>query len=98
QRRRLVAVGCRGDLEALLGQRVADRVADRRLVVGDEDSAAAHATGVGLGFATGRRTQKVLPSPCTDSTPIRPPITSTIRCAIAKPRPKPSCLRVSLRR
>jgi CheY-like chemotaxis protein len=53
---------------------------------------------VGLGFAIGRRTQKVLPSPSTDWAPIWPPITSTIRRAIARPRPKPSCLRDSLRR
>ena len=54
--------------------------------------------GVGLGVATGRRTQKVLPCPCTEVAPISPPITSTMRRAIAKPRPKPSCLRDSLRR
>jgi hypothetical protein len=58
----------------------------------------AQATGVGFGEATGRRIQKVLPSPSTESAPISPPITSTMRRAIARPRPKPSCLRDSARR
>src|SRR5918995_3581185 len=50
----------------------------------------AHATGVAAGFAAGSRTQNVLPAPSSDSTPIRPPITSTIRFAIASPSPNPS--------
>jgi hypothetical protein len=39
---RLVAARRRGHLEALLGEGVADRVAHRGLVVGDQDAAAAH--------------------------------------------------------
>ena len=88
------------DLEALLLERVADGLADRRLVVGDQDpldhrlasiALHRHATGVAAGFAAGSRTQKSLPCPGSESTPISPPITSTIRFAIERPRPKPSC-------
>src|SRR3712207_6944668 len=51
--------------EAVLGQRVTDRVADRWLVVGDEDPVA-HATEVAWISVSGSRTQKVLPSPSTE--------------------------------
>ena len=66
---RLLPVRREGDLEALLLERVADRLADRGLVVDDEDAillraaVGVHATGVGVGLAARRRTQKVLPSP-----------------------------------
>ena len=91
----VLAVDGQRDLEALLLERVADGVAHRGLVVCDQDpvastAAARHATGVVAGCAARRRTQKVLPSPSIDSTPISPPITSTIRRAIESPRPKPS--------
>ena len=83
-----------GDVEALLLEGIADRIAHRGLVVRDQDSAVGHrdhATGVAAVLATGSRTQKVLPAPTFDSTPISPSITSTIRFAIESPRPKPSC-------
>ena len=57
-----------------------------------------HATGVGVGLAARRRTQKVLPAPGSERTPISPPITSTIRFAIERPRPKPSLSSVALPR
>src|SRR5262249_54002614 len=99
----LLAVGGEGDVEALLLERVADRLADRRLVVDDQDAAGwpgcgVHATGVGVGLAAGRRTQKVLPAPGFERRPIWPPITATMRFAIESPRPKPSPSRVALPR
>ena len=61
---RVVAVDGERHVEALLLERVADRVPDRGLVVGDQDAAVAHhATGVGAGLAIGSLNQKVLPSP-----------------------------------
>src|SRR6185295_7399768 len=93
---RIVPVLGERDVEPLLLERIADGVPNRGLVVRDQNSAVAHrnhATGVGALCATGSRTQKVLPAPSFDSTPISPSITSTIRFAIASPRPKPSCTR-----
>ena len=101
---RLVAVGGRGHLEALLGQRVADRVADRGLVVGDQDAAAAHRAlswyivrppGSGSVGRRGGGPRRCCPRPRRSRRRSRPPITSTMRRAIARPRPKPSCLRDS---
>ena len=82
------------DVESLLLEGVAHRVAHGGLVVRDQDPAVGHcdhATGVAAGSATGSRIQNVLPTPSSDSTPSRPPITSTIRLAIDRPRPNPSC-------
>src|SRR5918995_3101687 len=93
---RVVAVHSEDHVEALLAQRVPDRVANRGLVVRNQDPARCHhrglhyATGVGAVLAAGRWIQKVLPFPSSDCTPISPPITSTMRCAIDSPRPNPS--------
>ena len=70
-------------------ERVADRVAHRGLVVGDQDPAVGHrhhATGVAAGFADRQAHPEGAARlrPC-DSTPISPPITSTIRFAIERP-------------
>src|SRR6185312_7077904 len=91
----LLAVRGEGDVEALLLECVTHRLPDRGLVVDHEDAAGggqsrAHATGVGVGLAARRRTQNVLPWPGSERRPISPPITSTIRFAIERPRPKPS--------
>ena len=87
-------------LEPLLLQRVADRFADGEFVVHNQDLVGsrrirAHATGVGVGLAARSRTQKVLPEPGSERSPISPPMTSTIRFAIDRPSPKPSPSRVA---
>ena len=43
---------------------------------------------------SGRSNQKVEPLPCSLSTPISPPISSTSWCEIARPRPVPPYSRV----
>ena len=93
----VLAVDGERDVEALLARarsRPPRGPRARRRLSGSCPSApaaAAHATGVVAGCAARSRTQNVLPSPSIDSTPISPPITSTIRRAIERPSPNPSC-------
>ena len=69
----VVAVGGDRDLEALLAERVAHRLADRGLVVGDQDPSAAHRvrlmrSGSALGAASRSLIVKMLPRPSSEET------------------------------
>ena len=92
----LLAIRREGDVESLLLERVADGFTDRKLVVDDEDAAHGGAgrglmrPASGSAWAARSRTQKVLPSPGSERSPISPFITSTIRFAIERPSPNPS--------
>ena len=94
----VLAVGGEGDVEALLLERIArptrGRTARRRrrgCGPGLEAwGSSRHATGVAVGWCSRSFTQNVVPLPGSESRPISPPITSTIRLAIERPRPNPS--------
>ena len=77
-------------------QDVAKELGVEGVVFDDEDQLAAHddLPPAAQPAASGRVKLKVLPRPSSLSTQMRPPCSSTNRCANARPKPVPSCLRV----
>src|SRR5262249_49214775 len=79
-------------LEAGLGQEEAQDAPVLLVVLHDQDPLA-HAGATWRSTRTGSVNRKVEPRPSADSTQIRPPCISTMRFAIARPRPVPPFFR-----
>ena len=88
----LVAVG--GGRNRVVGflQRFLQALADKDLVVGDEDVGLACGHGYVRGGSPGRRMEIDVPAPSSLSTSSEPPCWCTTRWAIDRPRPVPSSL------
>src|SRR6516225_9385231 len=86
--KRLFAILGFSDFVIGAGEHIADYLAIIRLVL-DHQNALAHALPAGCSTRNGMVKKNVEPLPSFDSTQSRPPCISTIRLAMARPRPVP---------
>src|SRR5215813_11986153 len=92
-RERLLAVLRLGQLVTGVAEKVAQNLPVIRLVL-DHKDVFAHGCATCCWTLVGSVNVKVDPSPRWDSTPMRPPCSSMMRLAMARPRPVPPFLRV----